>query len=388
MRPLPLVSATIPALILTLGDARPVHAAAPPADPAHRATHDDVPPAQGRDELDRLLLSNQRLVHALRSAPTHQPARELSPDDRSVLARIDRAAGQKDAAWSGLFWHTDLDRAKEVAARRGKPILSLRLLGRLDEERSCANSRLFRSVLYANERIGRELRDHWVLHWESVRPAPRITIAFGDGRTIESTITGNSIHYLLTPGGAVADALPGLYDPETFLGALEAFRVPLEIAARPIPPAAAPAPARPAAGPERPHAADAARLTVSKSMIEAPALRALGFRGVPAFGQPTPALVPTIDARSRALIRAQRPDLDATELWRMITTLESSCVADARLNETRLRPAIRSWLVADPSLPFDPDRLTDRVYAELFLTPASDPWLGLEPGVYTGMWSR
>lgn len=47
---------------------------------------------------------------------------------------IDRVAGQKHAVFSGLYWHTDLRAAKKVAAQEGKPILLLRLLGRLDEE--------------------------------------------------------------------------------------------------------------------------------------------------------------------------------------------------------------------------------------------------------------
>ena len=49
------------------------------------------------------------------------------------------------------------------------------LLGRLDEELSCANSRFFRTVLYANAEISAHLREHFVLHWQSVRPVPRIS---------------------------------------------------------------------------------------------------------------------------------------------------------------------------------------------------------------------
>lgn len=47
---------------------------------------------------------------------------------------IDRVAGQKHAAFSGLYWYTDLRAAKKAAAEEDKPILLLRLLGRLDEE--------------------------------------------------------------------------------------------------------------------------------------------------------------------------------------------------------------------------------------------------------------
>ena len=60
---------------------------------------------------------------------------------------VDAVAGQRYATSSRLFWHTDLQEAKSVSQRSGLPILSLRLLGRLDEDYSCANSRMFRTVL-------------------------------------------------------------------------------------------------------------------------------------------------------------------------------------------------------------------------------------------------
>lgn len=134
-----------------------------------------------------------------------------------IASAIDSVAMQKDAYASGLYWYTELEEAKNVADNRNRPILSLRLLGNLNEEYSCANSRLFRSILYSNKALAAYLRENYVLHWRSVRPAPRITIDFGDGRKIERTITGNSIHYILDEHGAIIDALPGLYGPNAFL---------------------------------------------------------------------------------------------------------------------------------------------------------------------------
>src|SRR5712692_6142610 len=86
---------------------------------------------------------------------------------RRWCAAVDAVAAQRDASASGLYWHTDLGRAKQEARSTGKPILSLRLLGRLDEEMSCANSRFFRVALYANREIAAILRDRYVLHWKS-----------------------------------------------------------------------------------------------------------------------------------------------------------------------------------------------------------------------------
>src|SRR5258706_2702589 len=94
-------------------------------------------------------------------------------------AALDRMCGQIHAHTTLLFWFTDLDRALAEARRTKRPVLSLRLLGRLDQKLSCANSRFFRRMLYPEPRINQLLRDRFVLHWHSVRPGPSVTIAFG-----------------------------------------------------------------------------------------------------------------------------------------------------------------------------------------------------------------
>lgn len=138
---------------------------------------------------------------------------------------LDRICAQKDAHTSLLYWHTDLDAALAEARRTKRPILSLRLLGRLDQELSCANSRFFRKLLYPDAQINRVLREQFVLHWESVRAVPIVTIDFGDGRRVERTLTGNSAHLVLDWRGRPVDVLPGLFDRETFLGLLAQAQV-------------------------------------------------------------------------------------------------------------------------------------------------------------------
>src|SRR6202008_4526475 len=110
-------------------------------------------------------------------------------------------------------------------AQTGKPILSLRLLGKLTDELSCANSRFFRTVLYSNVAISSTLRNEFILHWQTVRPVPMITIDFGDGRKLQRTITGNSIHYVLDSDGQIIDALPGVYGPAAFERSLAAAEI-------------------------------------------------------------------------------------------------------------------------------------------------------------------
>ncbi|OLE33655.1 MAG: hypothetical protein AUI36_28380, partial [Cyanobacteria bacterium 13_1_40CM_2_61_4] len=143
-----------------------------------------------------------------------------TPEWQRLTAALDAVSQQKDSYLSELYWYTDFGQAKAAARAAGKPILSLRLLGKLNEEFSCANSRFFRTVLYSNANVSQALRERFILHWQSVRPAPRVTIDFGDGRKLERTITGNSIHYVLDADGHVIDALPGLYGPDAFLRAL------------------------------------------------------------------------------------------------------------------------------------------------------------------------
>jgi hypothetical protein len=142
-------------------------------------------------------------------------------DCRGAQDVLDRVCGVRDCADIRLFWYTDLEAAKAAARAAGKPILSLRLLGRLDEESSDADSRFFRTVFYKNREINQILRDRYILHWRSVRPVPRATIDFGDGTHLERTLAGNSIHYILDSRGRLLEPLPGLYGPATFQGALE-----------------------------------------------------------------------------------------------------------------------------------------------------------------------
>ena len=148
--------------------------------------------------------------------------RELDGPAKDKLAeQIDKVAHQKYATISRLYWYTDLASAKTAARKYGRPILHLRMLGKLDEDLSCANSRLFRATLYANQDVSRFLRERFILYWSSERPVPHVTIDYGDGRRLERTATGNSAHYILDEHGNVLDVLPGLYAPTAFVRELE-----------------------------------------------------------------------------------------------------------------------------------------------------------------------
>ncbi|WP_239651643.1 hypothetical protein [Neosynechococcus sphagnicola] len=146
---------------------------------------------------------------------------ELATHNPHLLRVLDAICQQRDCEASRLFWYTDFAQARAAAQASGKPILSLRLLGQLDADLSCANSRFFRVALYPNVQVAQLLRDRFILHWQSLRPVPKVTIDFGDGRKLERTLTGNSIHYILDSDGNPVDALPGLYGPQAFLRHLQ-----------------------------------------------------------------------------------------------------------------------------------------------------------------------
>jgi hypothetical protein len=355
-------------------------------------------------------------------------------------AAIDAVAAQKDASFSGLYWYTDLEKAKAAAKAAHKPILSLRLLGTLDTEFSCANSRFFRTVLYANAGVSQALRERFILHWQSVRPVPKVTIDMGDGRVISRTVTGNSIHYVLDAEGRPVDGIPGLYGPKAFVRELVDAEQ-LVAALDKVPDA----PARqsvlrnwhagranqltqqwesdlatvtagagtvvsgnttvaPVKG--TPTALQAARRATAKAAVELNIVRALAPRvaqlkasttdddWVKIASLPAHAEDAKLDECSRALVRTKQPAAaDAGRLAlakrrvedplvRLVANFERSVAEDTVRNEYGFHRTLHEWFAGPvpETAADDVARLNERVYAELFLTPSSDPWLGLVPG--------
>lgn len=360
-------------------------------------------------------------LHASDLAPGTVPAAPLR-------AALDELCQQRDCYASRLYWYTDLEQAKAAARNSGKPILSLRLLGRLNQDLSCANSRFFRVALYPNAEVAKFLRDRYILHWQSVRPVPKVTIDFGDGRKLERTITGNSIHYILDASGRPIEALPGLYGPQAFLRQLqraeqtvrefsqkqpgeeqEAFlrryhrdrltaiqtRWATELSQLGIATPTQPGPSPVTASP--PPTAEAAGVVAFTKMIaERPIIRSLQATTsqnqqalAEITDQPTwtklaqvHAADARLDANSVALIQAKKgssnPRTGATSLQSLVNNLETAIALDTIRNEYLLHSQIHQWFAQDASIR-NVEALNDRVYAQLFLTPNSDPWLGLFP---------
>lgn len=351
------------------------------------------------------------------------PASATDEHWQRIATALDTVAQQKNSYISGLYWHTDLASAKKASAASGKPILSLRLLGKLTDEFSCANSRFFRTVLYSNVAVSEVLRNRFVLHWQSVRPVPTVTIDFGDGRKLERTLTGNSIHYILDSAGRPLEAIPGLYGPQAFLRGMEnaesLFKSTTGKNEREVYSlrrryyseqhnriAAAWTNDTAKIGGKKPEgfrvyrgtngeALTIAPLALTKAVTETSILRAMTV-ATEELGKVTDeaawrkiaqlhAADAVLDSRSITLIKSQNPTLSDSELSSLLTKFQELVALDTVRNDYLMHTELYTWLINDP-VRDDVEKLNEKVYAKLFLTPQSDPWLGLfSSEVYTAL---
>jgi len=325
-----------------------------------------------------------------RRAPRPPTAEALAAWER-VRAATDAVAGQRDAWASKLYWYTDLEQAKAAAEREHKPILSLRLLGRLDSDLSCANSRFFRTTLYPDPAVNELLREKFILHWSSERPVPVVTIDFGDGRTIKRTITGNSIHYVLDEQGRPIDGIPGLYAAGEFVKQLKSDLELHEKLANQSGPAwqgtLADHHQRAAQALDRQWPAVAARGGMSDARPDR--IDEQAWERLAAMNKPDKILSP----QAVAVIAAKMPAVPAavsarraaskmaveSPLVAAVRRLQDSITQDTLRNEFLLHRQIHDWFCTPGTTTRDFDTLNTAVYNALFLTPRSDPWLGLAP---------
>lgn len=372
--------------------------------------------------------------HAASTSDDASPAEKESW--QRLSAALDAVAQQYDAAASGLYWYTDFAQATAEAQRSGKPILSLRLLGNLNEEYSCANSRFFRTVLYANPQVSNVLRERFILHWQSVRPVPRVTVDYGDGRKLERTLTGNSIHYILDAQGRPIDALPGLYGAQAFLQQLQQAEAVARQLATPggdqqrdqiltryhqtrvdaitkawkedVRRVGGKMPAAlnetKSANGQTPSARRAARLAMSKAVTEVSIINSITYEAE-LLAEATDnetwneiAALHSADAKldtaSLALMRRQaQTTLDAKatpaeqqqQFTSLVSNFERYIALDTVRNEYLMHTKLHAWLTSFRYAE-DLQGLNEKVYSELFLTPRNDPWLGLfSPDTYTAL---
>jgi hypothetical protein len=342
--------------------------------------------------------ASARAIRELRQQGPESVAVLLADKNFSASERwqevLDAVAQQKGAQYCGLYWYTDLNEAMAVAQREKKPILSLRLLGKLTDELSCANSRYFRTTLYPNAAVRRTLSTQFVLHWQSMRNVPRITIDLGNGNKIERTITGNSLHMILDERGRPIDVVPGLYAAETFVQILQDAR-PVAIHGATMD------------GAEFQQNRAAYHLNQLAS-IQKSWEQACGTAGPLAIGTDHPAEIwtrianvahrqPVLDDDARRAVidrappaevagaRAFGKSLAETPMMRLVRNVSRMINEDSVRNEYHLHVSLHKWFAYEPAMQ-DREAIVKRTYAELFLSPLDDPWFGLsKPDIFSAI---
>jgi hypothetical protein len=329
--------------------------------------------------------------------------------NKKFLNLFDKVCGQKDAIASHLFWYTNLDEALDQAKEQKKTVLCLQMLGNLDEDFSCANSRFFRTLLYSNFSVSKILRKKYILCWESVIKVPKITIEYPDGKKQVQTITGNSMHLILNSDGLILDALPGLYGPAYFekwisnlsdkdyilhLQKNQALKIaqlknPILINNLKKESWSNILTDEPYAEPNVPvKALEASQISVAKSFAEVPVYSSVYSVDKNKFKQ-LPADDPAnftsykdfgyrwerVSGQTQKLIAAKK-NYASAELEKTLKNISDNLTKENIRNDVRIHSTILQWLKKN-SIASNKKEFVKKVYKELFLTPLNDNKMGL-----------
>ncbi len=251
-------------------------------------------------------------------------------------------------------------------------------------------------MLLSDDKVAKFLNEQVVPCWESLRPAPKVNIDFGDGRKLTRTLQGNTVMYLCLADGRVVDALPGVYTPADFLAQVnQGLTFLREKGNKPTW--------------EQVHAwhqtqtstavrSEMMRIMVSKARVESPLLNALGAKvdlkaALSPSAQGTAAAAP-VDAkgafeavsariedvskqpstgeRLKASYREMPPEKrpSAEEMGRQ------AVAADSRANVQLVRPAVHLLFATYTDLP-SVSTCKDDVYKRVLHVPIDDPYFGL-----------
>ena len=265
-------------------------------------------------------------------------------------------------------------------------------------------------MLLSDPKTAAFIAENFVPAWESVRPVPKVTIDFGEGRTLERTLTGNTILSVCLPDGRVVDALPGVYTPAAFL---QQMRETLQLvkSLEGLAPAAADE-AILAWHRQRVSTAiqqETRRITLSKAIVESPLLKALEVRalgGVEVLpsGAPEPTEQPVNGARPRVdpkvlLARLSRRLDDVSKRPATVTQLRAAAgetaapspeelgrkavELDSKTNVALVRPAVHLLFATYQRAP-DARACRDDVFNKLLHIPLDDPYMGLAQALVPG----
>ena len=222
-------------------------------------------------------------------------------------------------------------------------------------------------MLFSQERVAAYVNQTFEPVWESVRPVPLVRIDFGDGNVLTRTLHGNILTSVCNADGQVLDALPGIYEEQTYLDQLNQLRLLAKAAER-------------QAADKRGdwvkayHQRQAAALQKNQppdQFVEAkkvvPITKRAIERPVEIVLQPQPPQTepqPAQPAKEKAATVVKE---DAV-LWKAL-------LEDTQLNEKTRRRQIHE-LLADKGL-VKPEKVTKPIYKDVLHADLDDPYLGL-----------
>jgi hypothetical protein len=218
-------------------------------------------------------------------------------------------------------------------------------------------------VLLSDAKVAAYLKENFVLCWNSVRPVPKVTIDFGNGKTLERTIKGNTTFHVCLPDGRVVDSLPGVYHPDDFLLELEESRVLAQLSEEEIL--------------DRHREVQLAQATVDlqeaigKGAVEAPLVRVLE-PNKPSRLSAQPGEIVDVSALPMSF-----DDYVASYLPGEGSLAERAIEADSNSSLTVLRPAVHKWFASLARLP-QPAQARGPIYKDILKVDIDDPYLGLK----------
>lgn len=222
-------------------------------------------------------------------------------------------------------------------------------------------------MLFSNDQVAAFVANNFEPCWEMVRPVPIIRIDFGNGTVITRTLHGNIASYVCSSDGQVLDILPGIYNPNGYLAALDQLRLLAQFAR------SQPEVDKRTEFVRAYHQRNAAALQKGQEPQKLIDLAKI----VPVYKgkieRPIERIVRAVPAAKEA---AEAPKFDTPEdvaNWKALAE-------DTQLNEKVRRLQIHEFLVKSDRV--KPEKMTKWLYKEVLHADLDDPYLGLGPALF------
>lgn len=192
-------------------------------------------------------------------------------------------------------------------------------------------------MLFSSPEVADFINKNFEPTWISVRPVPKVTIDFGNGRKMTRTVNGNIATYVCTKDGVVVDVVPGIYTKENYISALQSIRKQFDIL------------------PSEPIALEQSLKLYHSSAQTIPRDAMNAARDI---------------ATAPMVVQPKNPYFNET------VELKKALLADTNVNETQRRPMIHAYLVEHGRS--TPDDMKKWLYREVLHADLDDPYLGFD----------